>query len=165
MVVACTGHRPQKLFGYEKNHPGYIWLKERMKYYLVYRKADEGISGMALGADLIFCEAIMELKSQGYPIKLHCAIPCLNHKAKWNNNSEWIKIYDAATNIAETVKIVTELPYNQFVMDIRNHYMVDRCDNIMAIYDGSGGGTENCIRYAKEKGKHIDILNPNQFKK
>lgn len=33
--IAVTGHRPNKLWGYDLNNPNYIRLKELFKFYLV----------------------------------------------------------------------------------------------------------------------------------
>lgn len=41
--------------------------------------------------------------------------------------------------------------------------MVDRCDRLIAVWDGSNGGTGNCVKYAKEVGKPIVVINPTEF--
>jgi len=40
-------------------------------------------------------------------------------------------------------------------MNDRNKYMVDRADEIIAVWDGSNSGTSNCINYAKKQGKPV----------
>jgi uncharacterized phage-like protein YoqJ len=40
-------------------------------------------------------------------------------------------------------------------MQIRNEWMVDRCDKLIAVWDGSKGGTGNCVDYAKSVNKDI----------
>ena len=41
-------------------------------------------------------------------------------------------------------------------LNTRNHYMVDNSKYVIAVYDGSsGGGTYNCIQYAKKYNKEI----------
>ena len=37
---------------------------------------------------------------------------------------------------------------------------VDNCDKIIGIWDGSKGGTGNCIKYAESVGKDIYYINP-----
>jgi uncharacterized phage-like protein YoqJ len=39
--------------------------------------------------------------------------------------------------------------FTSYAMQIRNEWMVDHCDLLVALWDGSPGGTGNCIRYAK----------------
>ena len=46
--------------------------------------------------------------------------------------------------------------YSSIKMEARNHYMIDKCDVLIAVYDGfSKGGTHNAINYAKKLGKKI----------
>jgi len=40
-------------------------------------------------------------------------------------------------------------------MQTRNIWMVDNCDLVLALWDGSDGGTGNCIKYANKIGKPI----------
>jgi len=159
MVVAVTGHRPDKLYGYDMTDIRYRFLVSKVKEYLKSVHCTEAITGMALGADLIFAQAVLELKEEGIDVKLTCAIPCLNHKAKWIP-SRWTGKYDEVQKRADNVIIISERLYDNTVMQIRNKWMVDRCDKILAIFNGSSGGTKNCVDYAREKGKPIDILNP-----
>ena len=46
-------------------------------------------------------------------------------------------------------------------MNIRNEWMVDRCDTLIAVWDESPtGGTTNCVGYAKQQGKKIITIKP-----
>ena len=37
----------------------------------------------------------------------------------------------------------------------RNKYMVDKSDIVVAVWNGSKGGTANTVKYAKQSGKTI----------
>ena len=50
--------------------------------------------------------------------------------------------------------------YSPYLMMVRNKYMVDISDRGIAVWDGSKGGTANCVRYAQKIGKPLDIINP-----
>lgn len=50
--------------------------------------------------------------------------------------------------------------YNPYKLQIRNEYMVDNADVVIAVWDGSKGGTCNCVNYAKKIGKNIIQINP-----
>lgn len=163
MKIAVTAHRPDKLYGYEMTDPRYMFLMVKIKQYLRGMKCCEAITGMALGGDLIFAQAVLELKKEGIPIKLTCAVPCMDHKKKWTN-SRWIDKYDEVLSVADERIMVCKRPYDNFVMQERNMWMVDRCDRVLAIYNGSPGGTKNCLQYACETGKACDILNPYTLK-
>lgn len=49
MLVAVTGHRPNKLWGYDLSHPKYNKLFQCMYRWLVHKKATHCISGMGWG--------------------------------------------------------------------------------------------------------------------
>lgn len=74
LTMALTGHRPQKLAGYDLQQPYY----ERMENQLIkliktaLKRCDklELHSGMALGADTVWARAIIRMRDQ-YPDRLH----------------------------------------------------------------------------------------------
>lgn len=162
MKVAVTAHRPDKLYGYDMTDVRYMFLMTEIKKYLRSVNCTEAITGMALGGDLIFAQAVLELQQEGMPISLICAVPCKNHKAKWKE-SRWTQKYDEVLEKADEVVIVTDSAYDQFVMQTRNEWMVDRCDQILAIFNGTSGGTKNCIDYAIRRKKKVNILNPSNL--
>ena len=45
-------------------------------------------------------------------------------------------------------------------MQLRNIWMVDRSQYIIGVWDGTEGGTANCIEYAKKKDINILIIKP-----
>lgn len=38
--------------------------------------------------------------------------------------------------------------------------MVDNSDFVIAVWDGTKGGTANCVRYAKKLNKELVAINP-----
>lgn len=48
-------------------------------------------------------------------------------------------------------------------MQKRNMYMVDNSDVVVSVWDGSNGGTGNCVSYAMNHNKKIINLNPKIF--
>lgn len=160
MKICVTGHRPDKLYGYKLSDPKYVKLKERFKELLIQNNCTEAITGMALGADMVFAIAILELKKQGWDIKLHCAIPCRNHSCKWNKSYQ--DLYNYILNKADIVKLVTDEDYKPWLMQKRNEYMVDLADKVIAVWDGNKGGTYNCVKYAEKKGKEIIRILPEE---
>lgn len=159
MVICLTGHRPQKMFGYDLDHPGYIRLKTNLKRILVNYHCTEAISGMALGCDQVFAMATLELKMDGYPIKLHCAIPFQGYDKKWPQSSK--NLYLEICNQADEITVVDpSTEYKPYLMQKRNQYMVNHANMVIAVWDGSISGTKNCIDYANKMGKDIIYLNP-----
>jgi len=50
---------------------------------------------------------------------------------------------------------------DHIIPQIRNEFMCDKCDILIACYNGDGSGeTYNCIQYAKKNGKEIIIIDP-----
>ena len=133
-------------------------MKNKFKDILKQEKCTEAITGMALGVDTVFALAVLELKKEGYDIRLHCAIPCKNHSSKWF--AESVKMYNEILSKADTVKIVTDEPYQAWMMQKRNEYMVDLADKVIAVWDGTNGGTANCARYAMKKDKEVILMRP-----
>lgn len=158
MRIAVTGHRPNKLYGYNIFSREWISLKEEFKKLLVANHCTEAITGMALGVDTVFALAVLDLQDEGYNIKLHCAIPCRKQSCRWNRES--VELYDNILDRADVVKLVTDAEYEPWMMQVRNEYMVDLADKIIAVWDGSNGGTANCVRYAEKKGKDIIRIVP-----
>jgi len=50
-------------------------------------------------------------------------------------------------------------------MQKRNEWMVDHSDYVIAVWDGSKGGTGNCVKYAIKQEKEILQLNPKTLEK
>lgn len=160
MKICVTGHRPNKLYGYDLTDNRWSQLKDTFKQVLVKQKCTEAITGMALGVDTVFALAVLELKNEGYNIKLHCAIPCTYQYLRWSSKDQ--KLYFEIINSADVVKTISQ-KYNRTVMQKRNEYMVDNSDIVLAVWDGSNSGTANCIRYAKYNRKRILYVEPKTF--
>lgn len=158
LKICVTGHRPSKLYGYNLRDLRWQRLKEKFKRILIENDCDEAITGMALGVDTVFALAVLELKSEGYNIKLHCAIPCRSYSCKWFKES--VELYNDILSKADIVKLVANEEYNPWLLQERNEYMVDLADKVIAVYNGLGGGTANCIRYAEKVGKEIIFIEP-----
>lgn len=43
--------------------------------------------------------------------------------------------------------VITHGAYSSAAMQVRNEWLADRCDALLALWDGSPGGTANCLRY------------------
>lgn len=158
MRICITGHRPNKMYGYNIYNSEWTSLKEKLKNMLIENNCSEAITGMALGVDTVFALAVLELKEAGYDIRLHCAIPCRNHSCKWVKES--VDLYNDILSKADTVKLVSDEEYKPWLMQRRNEYMVDIADKVIAVWDGSSGGTRNCVEYAERQGKEIIRIIP-----
>lgn len=158
MIIAGTGHRPDKLpnkeTGYNLPNPTYIKICQETEKHLLRLKPDKVISGMALGFDQYLASVSYKL---GIPFI--AAIPFAGQEKAWPTKSQ--KTYNKLLSVASEVITVSEGGYSGYKMQVRNEYMCDKCDVLLACYNGDGsGGTYNCIQYAKRNGKEIIIIDP-----
>lgn len=158
MRIAITGHRPDKLFprgwkDYDNNFQLLISYYEKTLPQLLSKdKPDENavISGMAVGCDQAAAIAAINL---GIPV-IAC-VPFLGQELIWSRSNQ--ELYHWILERSQEVKIL----YNQqpdtkakaaFLLNKRNEYMVDNADMVLAMWNGTPGGTGNCIGYARAKG-------------
>jgi uncharacterized phage-like protein YoqJ len=147
MTIAGTGHRPNKLGGYSEG--AFRWLVLLLKKWLIeHPEVDEVISGMALGFDQALAQAAYELS-----IPFTAAVPFEGQEAVWKP-SDKARYFDLL-NKAKRVIYVGSPGYSNAKMHNRNHWMVDNCDEVLTMYDGTPGGTSSCLKYAESKGKKI----------
>lgn len=158
LKIAITGHRPNKLWGYNLNADKYKILSNKILEIFNDNEGSYAISGMALGVDTLYAQTILDLKLLRPEVKLECAIPCRNHSSKWFKES--VTVYNDILSKADKVTLVSDCEYNPSVMQRRNEYMVDQCDLLIAVWDGSSGGTGNCVKYAERIGKSVIRITP-----
>lgn len=149
LVISATGHRPNKLGGYGDDV--YQRLVKLAEQYIEEVKPTDIISGMALGWDQAWAHAGINLG-----VKVHAAIPFSGQESQWPAKSQahfnWL-FYQCSGQV-----VVCDGGYSSYKMQVRNEWMVDHCHRICALWDGSKGGTDNCIKYAQNKNKPIDNL-------
>jgi uncharacterized phage-like protein YoqJ len=158
-TICATGHRPDKLPGgydiYSAENANLIRkMQEVLLSYYNIHGALHCITGMALGIDQLFAIACIGLKQMyNLNITIEAAVPCIGQESKWPANSQ--ALYNSLLETMDSVYYVTQAPYSAGCMELRNEYMVDNSDLVLAYFDGSKGGTKNCVDYAKEQDKEI----------
>lgn len=163
MISVCfTGHRPDKLGGYNESNPTAKYVKSALAKHikqLVEQGHQEFISGGALGIDTWAAEIVLEFKKAQPYIRLIIAKPFPSQDKVWPEESKirFRKMCDEADEVVD----VSPDPYDAKKMMDRNKWMVDRADVVVAVWDGSSGGTGNCVTYAKKKAKNIILIDPN----
>lgn len=155
MIVAFTGHRPDKLGGYNLPNPTYTRVCQKIEKVLMELKPEKVITGMALGVDQWAAMIAYKLK-----IPFLAAIPFENQESKWPETSQ--KTFRLLRKLASEEVIVSPGKYSAAKMQVRNEWMVDNCDKLIAIWDGTEGGTGNCINYAKSINREIIFIDPNK---
>lgn len=159
-ITCCfTGHRPMKLpWGQRETDPRCIaakdWIKNQITelYASGYRRF---LCGMAIGCDMYFAEAVLELKKEHDDILLEAALPCLDQSSRWNNPQKLR--YSALLEQCNSVHTFQN-EYSPGCMQQRNKYMVDESAAILSCFDGRPGGTMSTLLYAQRQGLDVRIL-------
>lgn len=142
MILAATGHRPDKLGGYSiEVQAGLGMLAFK---HIAELEPEEIISGMALGWDMAVAEAALISD-----VPLICAVPFESQDWVWPKESQMM--YRAILARAKQVEIISDGGYAPWKMSLRNKWMVNRADHMLAMWNGSSGGTANCIRDANKR--------------
>lgn len=200
-IIAFTGHRPNKLGGYDPGNPIASRVIERLdrciRAAVQYNGTRVFLSGMALGVDqwaaqlvsLYRAELELDNPALAREIKLVACIPCTWQAVIWPPESQrqWWNLLEQADKIVvcgdnmpheitmdQLRKFLGEIHRRRRegrdvtlskeqisrMMMARNRFMVDHADGILAVWDGSKGGTGNCVSYALKKGKPVTVIDP-----
>ena len=166
MIISFTGHRPNKLWGYNIHRKEYRDLF-RSLYNIVmaeWRQHDDLllVSGMALGVDQIAAMLGIWMRDQRHlNVQIEAAIPCIGQDSKWPEQSR--RQYQDILVKCDIRTIIYNGLYNYSCMQQRNEYMVDKANTLIAVWDGSNGGTGNCVHYAEKKGVKIVQIDPRKI--
>jgi len=161
MIVGVTGHRPDKLgtnsvSGYVKDNPLRVWIKTQMRDHLKQLRPIYAISGMAIGVDQDFAEVCIELR-----IPFVAAVPFEGQERTWPIESQ--EDYRALLAKAHEVVVVSDGPYERWKLHARNEWVVDHINVLIAVFDGTLGGTANTVNYADRVQREKRRINPNEF--
>lgn len=182
MKIAITGHRPNKLNNdYDLVSPMILKIKQYIVDYIkggIIHNELHGIAldlklitGMALGIDTLFAKIAIEMN-----IPFIAAIPFKGQEGMWPPKSQAIyynilahatsiRICDISVDISPNqITSYSNTPFTSDKMQIRNEWMVDNCDLLIAVWDKSSGGTANCVKYAQSVKREIIFINPNDYR-
>lgn len=149
---ACfTGHRPEKLR-----------LAEDAVRTILGNAIDAAIangfvtfiSGMARGVDIWAAEIVLERKKNNPDIRLICALPHPDFEHSWRDS--WQQRYREILARADLVKTICPA-FSMASYQCRNEWMVDHSALVIAIYNGTKGGTRNTIDYAGRHGVKAEV--------
>lgn len=158
MKITITGHRPNKLGNdYDLTSDLIKKIDSKLQKLIDELKPDTLISGMALGIDTLWAE--ISIRNN---IPLLAAIPCQNQDKMWVKKSK-DRYNNILSNHLTTSVYVSDKPYDYSCMQKRNEYMVNNSDIVIAVWDGTTGGTANCVKYTKKVNKQIIIINPKEL--
>lgn len=146
MIICGTGHRPNKVGGYSKEAFDRL---ERLAYNWIHTyRPEKIISGGALGWDQALAQAAV---FHGVPLVM--ALPFNGFECKWPRESQLF--LHSLMEEADEIVYVCESGYAPWKMQERNKWMVDNSDAVLALWNGTPGGTANCVKYALTGNKEI----------
>lgn len=156
MIIGLTGPRPKSL-GMGAFDPGSLfWRQVSMHLAAAFGRDVTGvISGGALGFDMIGAKVAVD---RGVGVEL--ALPFKEYESKWADDDKvrlkWL------VNRAIKTTYVSEPGYAPWKYQVRNEYIVDNCDYLIALWNGMPGGTANCVKYAGTR-VPMSVLKPERF--
>lgn len=150
-IYAGTGHRPNKIGGYTPEAVNLLNMFAEEILKNVLPTPTKIISGMALGWDQALARAAVVLD-----IPFIAAVPFNGQESAWPYTSRLY--YKNLLAKASKIHVVCPGGYSAWKMQERNKWMVDNCNILLALWDGSTGGTKNCVDYAQSMYKPIEPL-------
>jgi uncharacterized phage-like protein YoqJ len=178
-TVCFTGHRPDKVGGYNEDNDTAIWVKaalSRMIRGAISKGTTTFISGMALGVDTWAAEAVLYERINAPQIRLIAAVPFARQGSRWRTPAlgRWMSILEQSNLVynegkvttVDTIRHLLGVADNYSTKEVssllnrRNEFMVSQSLGVIAIWDGSSGGTGNCVEYALRKRRPVCQINP-----
>jgi uncharacterized phage-like protein YoqJ len=158
-VIGVTGHRTGKLASYPKPQGGEVnepdtchWIRRNLSHILQQGRIlmrDRGaiaMSGMAVGVDQLFVEAAL---NEHVPV--WAVVPFVGQASMWGAAAQ--AYYDRLlqdcwrVTVLHDVAPATEAQAREWLHE-RNVWMVQRVSRLLAVWDGSDGGTAHTVRRA-----------------
>ena len=149
-----SGHRPEKLDIPEDEIKAWLHAQIRQAVsdgYMTF------ICGMGMGVDIMAGQIVRTLREKDPSIRLICVVPWPGFAARWK--MIWKGQYDFLLEQADYVKYISRT-YHDGVFRMRNEYMVDHSNRLIAYYNGTPGGTWDTIEYAVRKKTEIVTNRP-----
>ncbi len=146
-----TGHRPDKMELGEKDIKS---LLEKAIDDAIAGGYVTFITGMAMGTDIWAAEIVLERKKTNGDLRLICALPHPNFESR-RSITEKMRF----NKIIKKADLVKEINNHYFTgcYQVRNEWMVDRSNLVIAVFNGQKSGTKNTVDYAFRKG--IGVIN------
>ena len=142
MIYAGTGHRLE-VIGYDNKAKLIRYATSILPGY----NPDKIISGMAIGWDQALAWGAMNNK-----IPFIAAVPFLGQADIWPKEAQ--EEYEHLLNLAEDVVIVCEGGFAPHKYHVRDKWMVDHADAMIALWNGNKhGGTYSTVKITEKAKK------------
>lgn len=160
-TVCFSGHRPEKMPRQAK----FVSYVKKTIALSIELSINEGytcfMSGLARGIDTWAAMEVIKFKKKNPDIRLIAVKPFPNHFVNFSDNER----SDIETILAYADRIVCTSPaYSEKAYAIRNRYMVEHSSKLIAFVNNYRSGTGQTIRFAKNLGLDITIVNLKDLK-
>lgn len=170
--LIITGHRPDRLYGYDLNDSNYQKLAkelvDRCESFILEKDIKYFITGTTLGTEIVAFFAIDFLKKKYPNIKNILVIPFKYIYKKWQK--DYIDRYNRMLSMADVVIDVDLLPeynipyvkkgiYHIQKMGNKNLFLTEIADNVLAFFDNNKWGhTYEFLQLSRYKQKEIETF-------
>ena len=145
---AFTGHR-------ELTEDFSLKLLQKTVKELVKNGVKTFFCGMALGFDLAAAEAVLKVKKKNADVRLIACIPCLEQDKYYPAAEK--KRYQKLLNKADEKTILSPV-YTRACMLIRDRYMADNADALVAFLRKETGGPAYTVKYFTKKYPFKEVI-------
>lgn len=115
------------------------------------------LDGMAVGFDLAAARAVLEMRERHADVQLIAVVPFRGQEHRFPTT--WRRLYGEVLDRADAVEILAEA-YHRGCYAVRNDFLVDHAQVVVAWYDGSAGGTRHTVERARVRHREIINLHP-----
>lgn len=148
--------------GFDESQPVCLRIKKTIRQEILRlfleKNVTHFITGMALGAEQICAETVLELKGTCPQFTLECAIPYEEQAARWTEKQRERYFSIVASCDTETL---LQTKYSRNCVQRKNEYLVEHSNFVLAVWDGMGrDSTSQTVRYARKLGRDITIIHP-----
>lgn len=155
MIIGWTGHRPNEFTDEQKNK-----VIRAISESFDERKPERVIVGGALGVDTW---AALVAINKGVPFTL--ALPFDGHHLIWPEKQQdiFLEIKSFAAEVVVVCEGGWDSKRDNWKFQKRNEYIVNHCDFLIGVWNGSSGGTANCMRYGIRVDKEMQWIDPRRL--
>jgi uncharacterized phage-like protein YoqJ len=160
-VLLITGYKPQELQIFKKDDPALHFIKKAIQKRLLALLDEHNglewivISGQ-LGVELWAAETAYDLQSDYPKLKVAVLTPFLEQEEKWSDQNK--EYYEFILSQANHIDSITKKKYESpLQLRLKNQFVVDKSDGLLAVYDEEGPGSpQYIIEMARKKAEEKD---------
>lgn len=152
MILGITGHQ------YLQDPTKWVWVEKEMRTIISKKKDLVGVTSLAVGADSLFADLVLE-----YGGKLYVIIPFIDYALEFKESKDLIK-YNKLLQQSHKIDVQESKKSKEDAYYSAGKQVVDISQEIITVWDGRPaaglGGTGDIVKYAELQDKSIYHINP-----